>query len=135
MYNDDDYISGIDMAESMGAGGFPDPKVAMLRLPTRRRPARPGMRRSKFGPVPVAWRSAGPRGLSGEDTSYSLSTPGGVVSLTDAGLSYTKTPAASGPAPVAVIGPAGKAIAFVQKNPLILAGGLLALVLILKRRK
>ena len=113
IYPDDDYMSGIGttMARKIG-----------LAVARRRRTHRNGMSRL------VAWRSAGPRGMSGEDRSYALSTPKGTLSIGPEGLSFVKPAKVSAPPPSATSGP----MDFIKRNPAILAGGAVALIVLLK---
>jgi len=144
MYPDNDYVSGIDGEDfdTLGVGGFPASIARTITGMQRRRYARrmKGKRHVIVAhhlpgaPGSVVWRSKGPRALSGEDTSYALSTPKGTIALTPEGISFVKP---SSPAPIAPPspGPGAGIMEWVQKNPLILAGGALVLVMLLRRRK
>ena len=69
---------------------------------------------------------------SQNDQPFSISTPGGTMSLSDSGFTYVRT--ADGKM-VMVPKPAQSAMDTITKNPAILIGGIAVLILLLKKKK
>lgn len=67
-----------------------------------------------------------------DSSPFSVSTPGGTMSLSDSGFTYIRSPSGK---MIMVPKPAQSAMDSITKNPAILIGGVAVLILLLKKKK